>query len=206
MSFSLALLINIVLIVVVAGWLRRVVIHQVDPNRLLDNISQEVRSVIAELNQAADNSVTLLEDRVRVLNQRLRVADQRIEELEELLEYSRRVASDRRSEKETHKAESRETGEPVEKNSQVQIDHRSSGTPGNTAANGSTIGTDSVGKENPDHVAAPTEQIEASKDETSRVLALYQSGLSSDAIATRTGVAIGEVELIISLRERRSVR
>lgn len=168
MNFGLYLLFTLFLFLAFAFWLRGLVIQRLRPERILADLKQEVQTLIADLNQAGDHNISLLEDRVSRLTDLIERADQQIDDARMFLDI----------------LENRSDYEPQE--------------PLETA-------------QRADDVTEPDTREERSNEdipESGRdaVLALYRQGLSADLISARTGVAIGEVELIISLRGKRAWR
>ncbi len=54
-----------------------------------------------------------------------------------------------------------------------------------------------------DEIVKKTEEIDENQNDKKRIMELYNNGLSSDLIASKTGTTIGEVELIITLNSRK---
>jgi hypothetical protein len=137
--------------------------------------------------------VTLLEDRVHTLNKRLEGADRRIGELTELLESARQLAGSG----DGHREEPSTPSVP-ESGADTVIDRPVEPSRGDSSV------SPPPAESNPVPEKTVSEDLSAGRN--ARIVALHESGLSPDVIAARTGVAKGEIELIISLRDRRAVR
>lgn len=199
MNPGLYLTFTLFLFLAFAFWIRGLVIRRLRPERILEDLGQEVRALIADLNQAGDHNITILEDRIGRLQDLLERADNQIDDARMLLEYI-----------ETRSGNGNEywATPPSE---------RTGTDPG--PAQKQSPGPDAVQEPEPEAEAEaeaeaePEAEADATRfgetirsddqDKREAVLALYRQGLSQDLIAARTGVAIGEVELIISLRARR---
>lgn len=164
MSFGLYAVFTLFLFLVFGFWLRRLIILRLRPERILADLNEEVRTLIADLNQTGDHNISLLEDRISRLSDLIRRADRQIDDARVMVE---------------------------------ELDARAN------------VPTE------PDALQEPEESEESEEpdalentdqDTRTAVLALYEQGLSQDLIAARTGTAIGEVELIISLRGKRAWR
>lgn len=230
MTFGLYLLLNLVLFLFLAIWLRSVVVRRLRPERVLDQLDGQIRTLIAELNQTGDYNISLLEDRVRELRTLVSDADRQIEEITaaiESLRYHRGAAGAgspvlaeqepvytvRFSEASAAGAEgSRGEGD----RETARSDESAPGAPGATRAHDpagaaeAEAGRQSAGglTGEPDGHATghgapfdpPVGQPPAETSPREIVWKLHDEGLSPDLIAVRSGMAIGEVELIISLR------
>ncbi len=132
--------------------------------------------MIVEINQTTDRNIELIEDRVERLKTLLKDADRRIGVLK--TEVSRQ---EKTAELYTH------LGSRGRKVSQ-------GASPGEDAGAGVAGHPGSAGEQPP---AAP-ENREAKK---SRVVRLYLQGFSSQQIAAKVGVTVGEVDLMVALYE-----
>ncbi len=183
MTFGLYLLLNLVCILFFGWWLRRLIVRRLEPERILADLEDEVRAIIQNLNAAGDQNVTLLEDRIADLRTLLQRADTQIDEVEYKLrtleeEHVRRSDSSIYTDDEQSEPEG---GEPL----LVPFRRNQS---------------DDVSP-----IAGENERNEQTPADIRRyVLVLHDQGLSNDLISARTGMAIGEVELIISLGTKRT--
>ncbi|HTZ50316.1 MAG TPA: hypothetical protein VMF68_01575 [Spirochaetia bacterium] len=170
-------------------------------------IREEVSRLLVELNQATDRNVALMEDRIGVLNEALSTADKKIGLLRRETEkhdvgsriYSR--LAEGRPPRPLEAEEAREAAPvppapaapapvvvpaPVAAPAPVAV-------PAPVAAPGS--------------VTVPPLAVElserASGDVHHRVMMLFRAGFSPSLIASRVGAPVGEVELIISLEQRK---
>jgi hypothetical protein len=196
-TFGLYLLLNLVFLLFFGWWLRRLIVRRLEPERILSDLEQEVQRIIQDLNAAGDQNVTLLEDRISGLRTLLQRADTQIDELD----YKLRALEENRD----HRPDLSAYGEDEESG-------QATSTAGPAAGPGMAPGTgpaaEPPGEGEPPLVIPFRRDIPGGEDvpadNRQRVLMLHGQGLSSDLIASRTGMAIGEVELIISLGMKRT--
>lgn len=224
MTFGIYLMLNVVLLLFLAIWLRRLVVRRLEPERILSDLNNEIGELIAELNQTGDHNVSVLEDRIMQLRDLVADADRQIEELSTLVQH---VQSERNPAEPVYTVSF--TGAPAHDGGSAREDSpppavadagASAGTDadsGGGAAGGAPGGADDVpaleasSREShrsashtyPDAYSAPHSEVLSPREQ---VHELHQQGLSSEIIAGKTGMAIGEVELIISLGAGRGDR
>lgn len=220
MTFGIYLMLNVVLLLFLAIWLRRLVVRRLEPERILNDLSNEIGELVAELNQTGDHNVSVLEDRIMQLRDLVADADRQIDELSALVQH---VQAERNPAEPVYtvsfsgSAPARD-GETAREVSSPSSDVNPSGAVptvaegdagGRSAPGSAAIGEDApvagpLFREPPrsaspagtrDHPPPPTEVLSPRE----QVHELHQQGLSSEIIAGKTGMAIGEVELIISL-------
>jgi len=198
-------MLNVVLILFLAMWLRRLIVRRLEPERILGDLGDEIGELITELNQTGDHNVSVLEDRILQLRDLLADADRQIEELSAQVDRVRDNASPeepvytvsfsgtaggtQESRGQKHEDSADSNGDPgplryVEPSDSGQPAHSSLARPSSPSVPSAEPRWD---------VLSPREQVHE----------LHQQGLSSEIIAAKTGMAIGEVELIISLGTRR---
>ena len=184
MGLGLFLALHLVSLFAVVMWLRRLVLRRLRPERLLSDLRNEVQVLVAEINQAGDQQVQLIEDRSQQaveLRQRLTaLIDAAREQIVALEQGVPAAGPTPQSTARTDEAPKREP---------------SSDRPVGTSAD--------VQPSSPD-LASPADESQLSLDVThldprEAVQVLATAGLSSDIIAMHTGMAKGEVELIVSL-------
>lgn len=223
MNFGLYLLLNLVVLLFFGIWIRRLIVRRLEPDRILADLENEVERVIHNLNTAGDQNITLIEDRIESLKTLLRHADKQIDEMEmrlreiqasqDIRDDSSLVSGNGSSE---HGDAPDGGGKHVEAPSEPTFTIPFGGTDGGGGSgrlDSSELRRDGSGErsveeygrventtERPEHREQPAEM----RPSRARVLELYGQGLSSDLIASKTGVAIGEVELIISLETKRA--
>ncbi len=190
MNFGLYLLLNLLFLFALALWLRTLVVKRLKPETILADLESEVNTMIQDLNAAGDQNVSLLEDRIETLRELIHRADLQIDELEEKV----RTLETRHIEQ--HVEVDRDDG--IQEYPAVETQESSEGDVHPHPVE------PSVEEEAP--IIFPFRRESAAEEaETPRqaVLRLHGQGVSSELIASRTGIAIGEVELIISLGSRR---
>lgn len=192
MTFGLYLLLNLALLSILVVWLRRLVLRRLAPERVLQDLHGEIQSLVAEVNQTSDHNISIIEDRIASLRELVHNADRQIEELERLLQ---RIAETRSDEVYSLPLSAARREQP----SVEAVAHDTDAT-----LTADTFGAAEATEENREDVTDTPVAEEA--DPRARVVALHEQGLSSELISSHTGVAIGEVELIISLMQGRARR
>ena len=175
----------------------------------IEEIRAEVSRLLVELNQTTDRNIALLEDKIASLNDALSAADKKIGLLHREIEkhdvgsqiYSR-LAEGRaqrlpmpdplppRGEKApgVDRAVPPRAETPPEKPLAVELSEKPSERDSRRADGALHV----------ERGEAPT-----APDLRERVMMLHRSGFSSSLIASRVGMPLGEVELIISLEQRK---
>lgn len=214
MSSILLVVMNVGLAAVVYLVLVRRIDRRLEPGRVVENIRSEINSIIVELNQTTDRNIGLLEDRVTRLNSVLEQADRRLAVLKREVE-SRSSSSQRYNDilqkartprkdsaagasSASEPAASRDTSAPAgqsaagESAAREEVSREPVGVPGSGPA---------AGDERP---AAGNERPAGGRAERrERIVDLHRKGIASNIIANRVGSTVGEVELIISLADRK---
>ncbi len=189
----------------------------------ISEIRDEVSSLVVELNQTTDRNIALVEDRIASLNEQLSVADKKIGLLRREIEkhdvgaqvYSRlgevrprppapaplpplSVELSERPAPEGADAPAADREAPQEQDSR---------TPGRQVREeretGSTSPRQGVREEPGPAPRAPAGRREEAGDLRDRIMLLFRAGFAASLIASRVGVPLGEVELIISLEQRK---
>ncbi|MGO9310204.1 MAG: hypothetical protein ACLQDL_14440 [Spirochaetia bacterium] len=193
----------------------------------ISEIREEVSRLLVELNQATDRNIALMEDKIPVLNDAISTADKKIGLLRRETEkhdvgsqiYSR-LAEGRRqrptepAKREDDSAEYRDARSAGYRDAQ-SAGYRDAQSPGyRDAQSAGYRDAQSPG----DAVPALPLSVELSEQnpqpaaagkprgigpDAQRVMMLYRAGFSSSLIASRVGAPVGEVELIISLEQRK---
>jgi hypothetical protein len=183
-------------------------------------IRDEVSSLLVELNQTTDRNIVLMEDRIASLNDLLAAADKKIGLLQREIEkhdvgtkiYSR-LAEGRPAPSSAPPRESEPPARAVAPASARQAAARTvspAGPPPEEAPAVPPLAVELSLK--PERVSSRAEQWglgaepaarAAEGDVRQRVMMLYRSGFSPSLIASRVGAPLGEVELIISLEQRK---
>jgi hypothetical protein len=138
-------------------------------------IREEVSRILVELNQTTDRNIALIEDRLASLNEQLGVADKKIGLLRRESEKH-----DVGTQVYSRLAEARARPAPVPPLS-VELSPMPAASPA------------------PASIAAAG----GAPDLHERVMMLHRAGFSASLIASRVGAPLGEVELIISLEQRK---
>lgn len=190
MNAGLYLSFTALLFFLFAAWLRSLVLRRLKPERILADLNAEIRTLIAEINQVGDHNISLLEDRVSQLSGLVQRTDRQIDEARMVLEYL-----ESRREEVASSGAGNESGNGAAGGADRDVGmERDAGTNHDAGTNRNTAPEGSVRDNTSD----------LNRNET--VLMLYNQGLSEDLIASRTGLSQGEVELIISLRGKRTWR
>ncbi len=182
MSGWLSVGITVILIVIAYVILNRNIASRTTQQAALDEIKREVGSILTELNSASERNIALIEDKIRALEALIEEADRRIVVLRRESTSDAEIVYRRPSPARVppHRyAQSAESAEPAVEPVAVppSVPRR-----GNADDETSDEGSSSSGTGD-------------------RVERLYLQGLPLERIASIVGLSLGEVELIISLRE-----
>jgi hypothetical protein len=204
-------------------YFRRVVRRTLALDEVLDRAREEIGALIAEMNQSADRNVSLLEDRIAK-------ATAAAEAIEKRLGALGRQASDRAREKEIFDRLSRagtlvsperrtragEGARPEAARSGAAEEVAEEFAEAETAAEEPRVANPprSGGGEAAEPEDLPPargmprierrpEQIESGPGLRERVVALWERGFSSQAIAPKLGMTVAETDLIIAMEEQR---
>jgi hypothetical protein len=167
----------------------------------ISEIRDEVSRLVVELNQTTDRNIALMEDRISSLNEQLSVADKKIGLLRREIEkhdvgtqvYGRLAETRPRPSAPSLPPLSVELSEkPVPPEDERDAGLREWREPA---------------PERPQAAAVPRAAVSVRREEAGdlreRVMLLFRSGFAASLIASRVGVPLGEVELIISLEQRK---
>ena len=182
--------------------------NELTTRRLLDELRDEVNSLVVELNQTTDRNVGLVEERIKRLQNLISETDKRIQLLGREME-KHQVGVD--------------VYEKLKRSSQRMTFPRGADTPvsgsvasGNRAESGTDIGRNGSEAAAPaaDGAAAnpsieageSSEPSESSGTLSERVMRLANQGFDARIIAQKLGSTLGEVELILSLKHDRDGR
>lgn len=181
MTFGLYLFFTFVMFLFFGLWLRSLVVRRLKPDRILRDIQEELNALMSDLNSAGDRHVTLLEDRINTLQRLITDADQQIDMLRQVVTYIQEdLARDVRDAAPQNDREATSTSTLEGANTEI-----------------------APAAQPPEPVADTTRPQESAVDAVRR---LAEFGVSTEMIAQQTGIAVGEVELIISLQKGHSWR
>jgi hypothetical protein len=204
MSAILVVVLNVGLAAVIYLLLVRRIDRRLEPGRVVDAIRSEIDGIIVELNQTTDRNIGLIEDRVTRLNALLEQADRRLAVLKREIES--RSSSTERYNDIVKRAPRPETPATVSSGSETpgsetpgsETPGRETpgrGTPAGPTSGGGAAGTGSVqGGERP---------VGSRAERRKEIIELHRKGIAANIIANRMGSTVGEVELIISLADRK---
>jgi len=179
----------------------------------IGEIREEVSRLLVELNQATDRNVALMEDRIAVLNEAISTADKKIGLLRretEKHDVGSRIYSRLAEGKTPRSAGAQEPGEarapgavppPPVPPLAVELSERP-GVTGRLDAPAGPRGAPAAEAAEAGAAAAAPAPGRAG-DVRQRVMMLFRAGFSPSLIASRVGAPVGEVELIISLEQRK---
>ena len=179
----------------------------------IGEIREEVSRLLVELNQATDRNVALMEDRIAVLNDAISTADKKIGLLRretEKHDVGSRIYSRLAEGKTPRSAGMQEPGEarapraaptPRAPPLAVELSERPAVT-GRLETPAGLRGAPAAEAEEAEAAAAAPAPGRAG-DVRQRVMMLFRAGFSPSLIASRVGAPVGEVELIISLEQRK---
>lgn len=199
---------NAVVLAVIYLVLHRKIEKQITPEAFLEKVRSEVQAVLVELNETTDRNITLLEERVRSLQQVLKRADKKLSMLQGEVQKRRDTG-----EVYTHlrRAGKIVSSEPGRYNESGVTEDRSPQRPGGSAPVDGQVEGGSLSADRQAERVSPPQERKASPagreavdlPVEQRVVNLYNQGVAPEVIAGRLNCSIGEVELIISLYERK---
>jgi hypothetical protein len=164
------------------------------------DVREEVSRLLVELNQTTDRNIALIEDRIARLNESLATADKKIGLLRREIEKH-----DVGSQIYSRLAE----GRPPSMAADAGIPPGPGAGMGSSPAPIAALAVELSSMAEPrggrrrDELRVETGGAGEKPDLHQRVITLYGAGFSPALIASRVGVPLGEVELIISLEQRK---
>jgi hypothetical protein len=169
------------------------------PKAQMGELREEVNRLMVELNQTTDRNISLLEDKIASLT--------------ELISKAEKTLTMLHREGEKHEVGSRVYGRIIEARAPRPASRGGERTGGEphleeVRRRGGTTAVDSErtpARREAAPSTAPEEDKGRSADTRDRVVELYKAGLTASLIAARVGAPLGEVELIISLAERKGL-
>ena len=159
--------------------LRREIRRSFSSNELFRQVESEVESVITELNRTTERNITLIEDKIRQLSQLIRQADHRMT----LMQKERESGKDRGMEQEPPPPKPPVYTRPVRSDPPKQPDLPIDLSPPAVE---------------PEPGLLPEKRLTRRE----QVMLYHRQGLERTIIASRLGITLGEVDLIVSLGER----
>ena len=197
MGFNIAvILINIILIAVIYIILRRRVDRLTDTGKISSELAGELDIILAEINQATERNVVIIEDKIALLEEIIRKAEQRIKLLEKTADKPAAVKESQpktpvlKTEDDAHSAPVQQQLIPDDEPEDIHEAGELTYSHLNRISMMSGMVTPLKTPEKP----ADTEQ-----DIKQQVVELYKSGIDVSIIAANLGINRGEAELIISL-------
>ncbi|HET6452155.1 MAG TPA: hypothetical protein VFI08_12635 [Spirochaetia bacterium] len=190
----LSLVVDVGGLILVYVLLRDRVRRAVAAETRIGEVRDEVSRLLVELNQATDRNIALMEDRIGILNDAIATADKKIGLLRRETEKH-----DVGSQIYSRLAEGRPLRAPAapEAPSDASPPARMP-RPAPAAPKAAPAPLSVELSEKPGSGAVPS-----GPDVRQRVMMLFRSGFSPSLIASRVGAPLGEVELIISLEQRK---
>jgi hypothetical protein len=186
------------------------------------DVREEVSRLLVELNQTTDRNIALIEDRIARLNESLATADKKIGLLRREIEkhdvgsqiYSRLaegrpqgMAADAGMPQPRQEREGVAAGMPQPRQEREGAAAGVAAGPSREPIAALAVELSSMIEPRPgrrrDELRIETGRAEERPDLHQRVITLYGAGFSPALIASRVGVPLGEVELIISLEQRK---
>ena len=177
MSAWLSIAITVILIVVAYVILNRNIASRTSQQAALDEIKREVGAILTELNSASERNIDLIEDRIRTLETLIEEADRRINVMRRESTRDADITYKRPTPRRPVRIE-----RPTPPLEQSEYE--------------APLEPEQPVRREPE---APSE--DGAEDVASRIERLYLQGFPLERIASIVGRTLGEVELIISLRE-----
>jgi len=169
--------IDIIVLCVIYILLTKRIDRSFKSTELLSQIEADIDQVVTELNRTTDRNISLIEDRIQQLNALLEKADKRM------------VLFQREREKDNRRDAVVYTRPAPLRVTQVSLFDETPGEP--------TTARELETKPQPPATAT------AVKTSQEKVLEMESQGIESPVIASRLGMTLGEIELILSMNQRR---
>lgn len=220
-ALIILIIFNFILTITLFLFLFRRTTLQNRAGKLLKEVRGQMNDILTELDRVADRNVSILEERIRKVEKVIGEADKRLRLLDESMQNQRRSDKHYTALKKNRpvvmKSGSKPSAVPVKKVAVQQQDLFSGvpegrGNSGNIQPVNITSGDAEVSlsrsDENPSAVPAnsSTESSAESRSRKSRVLALFNNGDAPSLIASKLSVTTAEVELILSIHDRKGFR
>ncbi len=210
-------LISLMVLAVMYLFLRRRIDRLTDSERISEALSGDLDVILAEINQATERNILIIEDKIRELEEIIKTAEKRITLLRKAVpvEPAAKSLSGQAAE---HKATvSDDSAERRQQPSNVRVDNERNAAgkandqllfeiPDQTGPekNISELTYSHLNKMNTmsgmvTSLKVPEKKINESIDLKEKIIELHKSGIDSTIIASKLGVNRGEVDLIISL-------
>ncbi|MGO8694611.1 MAG: hypothetical protein ACLQMF_13195 [Rectinemataceae bacterium] len=174
-------------------------------DNLLEGVRDEARALVIELNESADRSVSLVEDRMKALRELEGEIDKR-------MGLARHELEKRAMEREvyTKLAQRRpivpRAGEPsaptASQESRLDVESASSSS-GPASERGGPVPLPLDPRRGPE-LRVSDEVLASKPNKRDEALDFYRKGFSADIIAVRLGMTVAEIELLVEIEERRS--
>lgn len=181
-------LVSILILAVIYLVLRQRIDKLTDPERLTNALAGDLDIILAEINQATERNVLVIEDKINELEKFINTAEKRITLLKKAL------PADSSSALNTVKPPA-PVIKPDEKSDSQTVSGELTYSHLNRLNNMSGMVTP---------LKVPEKSIPEGAGVQEKVLALYKNGIDAALIAANVGVNRGEVELIISLYKQKN--
>lgn len=206
--YIVVILVNIMLASVMYIFLRKRIDKLTDTDKMTGDIARELDRILAEINQATDRNVMIIEDKKQELDQVILKAEQRISLLKKdiKLTKSRQPSPPAEIVKRPEPAAPapEQIPEPAAKPVREAVAGISETPQAELTYSHLNRMNTMSGLVTP--LKVPEKILETEVDEKQRVIELYRSGLDAPVIAASMGLNMGEIELIISLYRQKENR
>lgn len=195
-------LVSILILSVIYIILRRRIDKLTDPERLTNALAGDLDIILAEINQATERNVLVIEDKISELEKFIETAEKRITLLRKSLPAETKSQMIVQEKTPPSNPVKKQTVNPqIKSDSQFTLEMNSEKDTDDTAgeltySHLNRLNTMS-GMVTP--LSVPEKRFSESESIQEKVLSLYKKGIDTSLIASNVGVNRGEVELIISL-------
>ena len=206
MNIFITVGVNCVVLFVMYKFLAMRLDRRITTTEVLDEMKREVGTIITELNETTDRNIELFETRIAQLKETIEQADRRLGLLKReneknavTSELRARIASKGETSGKTERSDRAGDVAPKEKA------HGADPSTGSYAAIPS-VSYERAAHREPKHQSdSPPGRKKSVREAPNRerILEFHRQGFDSSVIAQKTGSTIGEVELVISLMQRR---
>jgi hypothetical protein len=189
-----ALAVNAAALAIMFLYFRKLIRNTLGLDDVIDRVRTEVGGMIAEMNQTADRNVSLLEDRIERAQSFMKSADKRFEAIA-------RASDERSRERDIFEklSRARPLAQPVEPRREMA---RVPPPPEPREAEAEKAPERTEGPRGPE-IRASEIQVNVGLTPSERAIRLWETGISSEIIASRLSMTVAEVDLIVAMEEQR---
>jgi hypothetical protein len=193
-----ALAVNAAALAIMFLYFRKLIRNTLGLDDVLDRVRTEVGGMIAELNQTADRNVSLLEDRIERAQSFMKSADKRFEAIA-------RAGDERSRERDIFEklSRARPLAQPVEPAREQAREPARDAPPYEPREGEAGKAPGKAEAPRGPEIRASEIPVNVGLTPSERAIRLWETGISSEIIASRLSMTVAEVDLIVAMEEQR---